>query len=142
MAFINDVLHRRVVGIETLNQLSRSIRKVFLLFIFYESQMQNIYQNLPLHLPDECIEILQSNSNVRIERIISQGHSTPIGQWYDQTEHEWVMVLQGLGVIEYADGQCITLNVGDYVYLPAHIKHRVASTIENQHTIWLAIFWS
>jgi cupin 2 domain-containing protein len=52
------------------------------------------------------------------------------------------MVLQGLGVIEYADGQCITLNVGDYVYLPAHIKHRVASTIENQHTIWLAIFWS
>lgn len=61
---------------------------------------------------------------------------------YDQTEHEWVIVLQGLGVIEYENGRQITLNVGDYVYLPAHLKHRVLSTAEHEQTIWLAIFWS
>jgi cupin 2 domain-containing protein len=102
----------------------------------------NLFQHLPDALPDECVDILQSNSNVRIERIVSQGHSTPVGQWYDQTEHEWVMVLQGAGVIEYADGECVTLNVGDYLYLSAHTKHRVASTVEHEQTIWLAIFWS
>lgn len=106
------------------------------------SNVSNIYQNLPLNLPEECVEILQSHSTVRIERIISQGHSTPVGEWYDQSENEWVMVLQGSGVIEYENGEQITLNVGDYLYLPAHVKHRVASTCENERTIWLAIFWS
>lgn len=104
--------------------------------------MENIYQNLPFHLPYECVEVLQSQPNVRIERIVSQGHSTPTGQWYDQSEHEWVIVLQGLGVIEYENGEQLMLNVGDYVYLPAHVKHRVASTVKNEHTIWLAIFWN
>lgn len=104
--------------------------------------MANIYQNLPFALPDECVDVLLTHQNVRIERIVSQGHSTPFGQWYDQIEHEWVMVLQGTGVIEYANGEQVTLNTGDYLYLPAHVKHRVASTIENQQTIWLAIFWS
>lgn len=103
--------------------------------------MHNIYQELPSHLPAECIQVLLSQSTVRIERIISQGHSTPAGEWYNQTENEWVIVLQGSGVIEYENGETITLNTGDYVYLPAHLKHRVASTIENEYTVWLAIFW-
>ncbi len=64
MDFIIDVLHCWIVGTETLNRLSRSIVHVFLLFIFYESKMKNIYQNLPFHLPDECVDVLQSNSNV------------------------------------------------------------------------------
>lgn len=103
--------------------------------------MSNIYQHLPFHLPDECIEILQSHSTVRIERIVSQGHKTPEDQWYDQLEHEWVIVLQGSGVIEYETGEQIMLKAGDYVYLPARVKHRVVSTIETQQTVWLAIFW-
>jgi cupin 2 domain-containing protein len=102
----------------------------------------NIYQNLPFSLPDECVDVLLAHPNVRIERIVSQGHSTSIGEWYDQTEHEWVIVLQGLGVIEYENGEQVTLNTGDYLYLPAHLKHRVASTSEDEQTIWLAIFWS
>ncbi len=104
--------------------------------------MSNIYQHLPFHLPDECVDVLQSESGVRIERIVSQGHSTPANQWYEQIENEWVLVLQGSGVIEYENGEQITLNAGDYLYLPAHLKHRVASTVEDKHTIWLAVFWN
>jgi cupin 2 domain-containing protein len=104
--------------------------------------MPNIYQNLPFALPDECVDVLLTHQNVRIERIVSHDHSTPVGEWYDQTEHEWVMVLQGSGVIEYANGERVILNTGDYLYLPAHLKHRVASTSAHEQTIWLAIFWS
>jgi hypothetical protein len=43
----------------------------------------NVFTNLPIHLPDECVEVLQSSSNVRIERIISQGHSTPVGESHE-----------------------------------------------------------
>ncbi|MGB4497932.1 MAG: cupin domain-containing protein, partial [Methylococcaceae bacterium] len=96
--------------------------------------MASIYQNLPFALPDECVDVLLTHQNVRIERIVSQGHSTPVGEWYDQTENEWVIVLQGLGVIEYDNGERITLNTGDYLYLPAHLKHRVASTSEHEQT--------
>jgi cupin 2 domain-containing protein len=99
---------------------------------------KNIYQNLPA----ECVNVLLSQSNVRIERIISHGHSTPVNQWYDQLENEWVMVLEGFGIIEYENGEKITLEKGDFLYLPAHLKHRVAATCENEQTVWLAIFWN
>ncbi len=86
--------------------------------------------------------MLLSQSNVRIERIISQGHSTPDGEWYDQSENEWVIVLQGSSVLEYENHEQVTLHKGDYLYIPAHFKHRVISTTKHQQTIWLAIFWN
>ena len=103
---------------------------------------QNIYESLHQNVPVEYFELLLSQKNVRIERIISHGHCTPAGQWYDQSENEWVMVLQGGGVIEYENAEQITLKTGDFVYLPAHSKHRVVSTLEHEHTVWLAIFWN
>lgn len=30
----------------------------------------------------------------RMERIVSQGHASPEGFWYDQDQNEWVMVLE------------------------------------------------
>lgn len=104
--------------------------------------MNNLYQNLPSHLPEECFDVLFSQPNIRIERIISQGHTTPDGQWYDQAEDEWVLVLQGLGIIEYEDGRQMTLRKGDYLYIPAHVKHRVVLTSEQELTIWLAIHFA
>ncbi len=85
--------------------------------------------------------MLICQKNIRIERIVSQGHITPFGVWYEQTEHEWVIVLQGHATIEYENKSMVELKVGDYLYLPAKTKHRVAFTAENQQTIWLAIHW-
>lgn len=34
-------------------------------------------------------------TNLRIEQIISFGHSSPEGFWYDQDQHEWVLALKG-----------------------------------------------
>lgn len=104
-------------------------------------QLGNLFTNIPNQLPDELFEDIVKTSNIRVERILSDGHSTPKGEWYDQAENEWVAVLQGQGVLEYEDGQTITLDVGDYVNIPAHVKHRVKSTVSGATTIWLAIFY-
>ena len=97
----------------------------------------NLFEQIPDALPDECISVLLSQSNVRIERIVSRGQSTPAGQWYEQTEHEWVMVLQGSGVIEYADGERVTLNIGDYLK-KCHELLRVVMCIHGRNLIYVS----
>lgn len=101
----------------------------------------NLFSNIPSQLPDEIFEDLVITPNVRIERILSQGHSSPEQGWYDQNENEWVIVLQGTGTLVFEDGRHIVLNAGDYINIPAHDKHKVASTDEEQVTVWLAVFY-
>ncbi|GAL33517.1 uncharacterized conserved protein [Vibrio maritimus] len=104
-------------------------------------QLGNLLANVPDQLPNELFEDIIVTPNIRVERILSDGHSTPEGEWYDQNENEWVAVVQGQGVLEYEDGRTVTLNIGDYVNIPAHVKHRVKSTKQGSTTVWLAIFY-
>ena len=100
----------------------------------------SLYKNLPEQLPEELVEVLAERSTVRIERIVSDGHASPAGFWYDQDEHEWVLLISGSAVLEFEDRKQ-ALNPGDYVLIPAHQKHRVASTAPTEKTLWLAIFF-
>lgn len=101
----------------------------------------NIFNDIPAHLPEELFTLLLENKNVRIERIISEGQRTPAGEWYEQLQYEWVIVLQGQAVIEYENMEQHNLNAGDYLFIPAHTRHRVSWTTAAQQTIWLAIHW-
>lgn len=95
---------------------------------------------LPPHRSDEeIVEILVETPAVRIERIISTGQTTPAGEWYDQDHDEWVVVIQGTGVLAYPDGATDELGPGDSVFLPAHRRHRVLQTSVNPACIWLAV---
>ena len=76
---------------------------------------------------EELVDILAEGKNVRIERIISCGQTSPERFWYDQNENEFVALLQGETVISYEDGS-IRLKAGDTVLIPAHKKHRVDFT--------------
>lgn len=100
--------------------------------------MTNIFANIPDNLPEELFTSLLKQDKVHIERIVSKGHNTPAGQWYDQEQDEWVIVLQGQAVLVYEQSEQ-TLTVGDTVFIPAHTKHRVEWTTPDSHTIWLAI---
>lgn len=102
--------------------------------------VQNLFANLPAHSPTEVFEPLLKTDSVRIERIVSKGHSTPISQWYDQDHEEWVLVLQGKAILRI-EGQeeLVPLNPGDSIFLPAHLRHRVEWTDPGELTIWLAI---
>ena len=97
---------------------------------------------MPHGMPAEMTEILIQSETVRIERIVSAGHVTPAGQWYDQEEHEWVVVLQGEGKIQFeGEADEVTLKPGDHLLIAAHQKHRVVATTTEPPTIWLAVFY-
>ena len=101
--------------------------------------MTNIF-NLPSSLPNkELFESIVSNDNILIERIISTGQTTPLGKWYDQDKDEWVILLQGEAILSYEDGSQIKLSSGDYLFIPAHQKHRVEYTSIEPPCIWLAV---
>ena len=88
---------------------------------------------------EEFVEILKSGQ-VKIERIVSEGHVSPAGFWYDQNEWEYVAVLQGNAELETLNGK-IWLNAGDWVMIPEHEKHRVSYTSSEPPCVWLAVFW-
>lgn len=105
-------------------------------------QTGNLFSAIPAALPQELIEELIGHQHVRIERIVSKGHASPDGYWYDQSEHEWVVLLQG-GAVLLLEGveEPIVLKPGMYINLPAHAKHRVEWTEPDTETIWLAVFY-
>lgn len=103
--------------------------------------MTNLFHDLPTQLPQELVTTLLSAENVRIERIVSHGHSSPAGFWYDQDEAEWVVVLRGAARLRFEDESSSTeLRPGDSLHIPAHRKHRVEWTTPDEPTVWLAVF--
>lgn len=106
----------------------------------------NLLQALPDSLPSELFEDILSTDHLRIERILSRGQATAPGEWYDQDDHEWVLLMQGEATLSvelpFSDEiQTVTLGPGDYINLPAHCRHRVESTAADQTTVWLALFY-
>ncbi len=103
---------------------------------------RNIFRHLPAALPDELTEELVSRADFRIERIVSRGHCSSPGFWYDQAENEWVIVLAGSARLRFAaDAESVELGPGDYLTIPAHVRHRVDWTDPERDTVWLAVFY-
>lgn len=103
--------------------------------------MKNLFASLPQDLEREVFEDIVRSESVRIERIVSKGHTSPDTGWYDQDESEWVVVLQGAARLAFDSGREVSLNVGDFINIPAHTRHRVSWTDPSQPTIWLAVFY-
>lgn len=102
----------------------------------------NLLRAIPVELPDELSETLLSREDLRIERIVSRGHSSPADFWYDQDQNEWVLVLTGRARLRFAaDEEVVELGAGDYLEIAAHRKHRVEWTDPDRDTIWLAVFF-
>jgi cupin 2 domain-containing protein len=105
---------------------------------------ENLFHQIPGELAEELVTVLAQNGYVKIERIVSDGHASPEGFWYDQAENEWVMLISGSAVlsIEKESGiEQLELKPGDYLLLPAHQRHRVESTSQTEKTIWLAVYY-
>ena len=105
-------------------------------------QTPGLFANIPDTLPEELVESLLTADNLRIERIISHGHASQPGFWYDQDQHEWVLVLKGLArLLIEGEEQGIEMKPGDFVNIQAHKKHRVEWTTPDEPTIWLAVHY-
>jgi cupin 2 domain-containing protein len=99
----------------------------------------NLLAQLPSRADDEIVEPLLERPGLRLERIVSWGHATPVGQWYDQEQEEWVMVLSGAARMRIQGKGEYALGPGDSVLLPAHCRHRVEWTDPDAPTVWLAL---
>jgi cupin 2 domain-containing protein len=100
--------------------------------------ISNIFDDLPRQLPKEVVQTLIRASDVRIERIISHGHASAPDFWYDQPQHEWVIVLKGAARLQFED-RMIEMKPGDFVNIPAFKKHRVDWTTPDEPTVWLGV---
>jgi cupin 2 domain-containing protein len=103
-----------------------------------------LLEGLPaVPLAKEITDILADAREVRIERIVSTGQVTPEGEWYDQDNDEWVLVVAGAARLRIEGEQRDReLGEGDWVLLPAHCRHRVTWTQSEPPTVWLAVHFS
>jgi cupin 2 domain-containing protein len=101
----------------------------------------NLFSDLPPSPPPgEAFDVLVGRPGWKVERIVSWGHATPAGEWFDQDTDEWVVVVSGAARLRVegapADRE---LGPGDWVFLPAGVRHRVEWTAADAPTVWLAV---
>lgn len=104
-------------------------------------KIENIFSYRHNESQQEQFSDLLTTDAVRIERIVSPANCELSKEWYDQSENEWVTVLQGYGVIAFEDARIVKLAAGDHLLIQAHEKHRVIKTSPEQTTVWLAVFF-
>ena len=101
----------------------------------------NIFSNIPETLKDELFEDILLSDTLKIERIVSDGHTSPKNGWYESKQNEWVVVLEGEAVLSFEDSNSVELKRGDYFNITAFTKHKVSHTSKSEKTIWLAIYY-
>lgn len=104
--------------------------------------MKNLFAQVPTHLPDEVVEVLVQTDALRLERIVSLGHATPAGQWLDQPQDEWVVLVRGSAALAFeGESAPVLLRPGDHLVIPARRRHRVEWTDATDVTVWLALHY-
>ena len=106
------------------------------------SNLTSIFADIPSRLPEELIQPLLNRPALRIERIVSRGHTSPEGFWYDQEESEWILLLRGGARLRFEDGEIVEMTPGAFLEIPAHRRHRVDWTDPDNDTIWLALHYA
>jgi cupin 2 domain-containing protein len=101
-----------------------------------------LFANLPERLAEEDFRTLLDEPGFRLERIVSTGQATPAGEWYDQAQPEWVVLLTGsAGLLIAGEAAPRRLEPGDWLLIPAGVRHRVEWTDPDRPTVWLALHY-
>ncbi|HET6348433.1 MAG TPA: cupin domain-containing protein [Candidatus Krumholzibacteria bacterium] len=103
---------------------------------------KNLFSDIPAALPAEFVQRMAGGKGVRIERIVSRGHASPEGFWYDQAETEWVVLVKGSACIRFEEGgETVEMKVGDHLVIPPRARHRIEWTARDEDTVWIAVFY-
>ena len=97
----------------------------------------NLYKLPNPSLDTEHFQTLFHNPFLKIEAIRS--HLTKAGEWYDQEEDEWVVLIRGNAQLQVKN-EVVTLQEGDSLFLPKRTPHQVLNTSED--ALWLGVFYS
>jgi cupin 2 domain-containing protein len=91
--------------------------------------------------PVEEVTDLLKNPSFRLEHIVSHGHASPSGFWYDEPQEEWVVLIRGTATLVFAAGDSVIgsldLVAGDSLTIPAHQRHRVETVSDD--AVWIAL---
>ncbi len=109
-----------------------------------EAKAGSLGRGLPAGpLATELTKTVCRGEGLRIERIVSTGQTTPEGEWYDQEDDEFVLLVAGAARLLIAgEAQERKLRPGDWLLLPAHCRHRVTWTESDPPTVWLAVHFA
>ncbi len=100
----------------------------------------NVFEELPVNKNEELFFEIFKNEKIKIEKIVSNGQTSPDNFWYEQKENEFVLVLEGFAIVEFEDFE-IELKKGDCLNIKAMQKHRVKFTSLNETTVWFAVLY-
>ncbi|HTQ38630.1 MAG TPA: cupin domain-containing protein [Pirellulales bacterium] len=104
--------------------------------------IENLLAEIPESLPEELVDVLVRVPGVQIVRVVSQGHASPPGFWYDQDEHEFVVLISGAARLAFEDqNEPLEMVTGSCINIPAHRRHRIDWTDPTQPTVWLGVFY-
>lgn len=102
----------------------------------------HLYHDIAANLPKEVTDTIVHSPSVKIERIVSHGHCSPPGFWYEQAQNEWVIVLKGEASLRFEkDDSILHLSEGMHVHIAAGERHRLEWTSSEVPTVWLAVFY-
>jgi cupin 2 domain-containing protein len=88
----------------------------------------NLFHDLPARTDREIFTELLSRGDIRIERIVSTGQSTPADRPHCQAHDEWVLLLAGSAGLRIEGEGEYNLRPGDHVFIAAHRAHWVTRT--------------
>ena len=105
-----------------------------------EIRQGNLFASVDRVATEEQVLLLLATPDTRIERIVSTGQASPPGFWFDQKWDEFVLLVSGPARV-LIEGETATrsLQPGDHLIIPAHVRHRVEWTSASEPTIWLAV---
>lgn len=104
--------------------------------------LANVFDALPAPGAEEAFDVLLARPGLEIERIVSNGHASPPGFWYDQPQGEWLVLVAGGAAVRFEDEpEPRTLVPGDCLNIAAHRRHRVEWTHPSAPTVWVAVHY-
>jgi cupin 2 domain-containing protein len=104
--------------------------------------LKNLFEALPVPGTEEAFDVLLARPGLKLERIVSNGHASPPGFWYDQPQDEWVLVVAGAARLRLEDEpEPRVLGPGDCLDIAAHRRHRIEWTHPDEPTVWLALHY-
>ena len=100
----------------------------------------NIFEKIIVDKTEEFFFEIFKNETIKIEKIVSNGQTSPENFWYEQEKSEFILLLEGFAILEFEDKQ-VELVKGDCLNIEAFQKHRVKFTSLDEPTVWFAVFY-
>ena len=100
----------------------------------------NIFEQIIVDKNEEKFFEIFKNETIKVEKIVSNGQTSPENFWYEQEKSEFVLLLEGFAILEFENRE-EELKKGDCLNIQAYEKHRVKFTSLYEPTVWFAVFY-